>query len=167
MIIAPMQYFGRRKSLILVTIPGTVGFLLMAFTAFVRDKSILYVGRILTGLMGGATSPASQIYVKSSIDLLYDHSFQLCIIQISECSSPRVRGILGSFTASGLAFGIFVTYTIGAFVEWDVLCYILASFPVIMLIGMLFVPETPSWLLANNREEEARLSLQRLRGKLA
>ena len=78
-----------------------------------------------------------------------------------------MRGILGSFTASGLAFGIFVTYTIGAFVEWDVLCYILASFPVIMLIGMLFVPETPSWLLANDREEEARLSLQRLRGKLA
>lgn len=51
-------------ALICLGIPGIVGFILMGSTFFVRDKSILYIGRILTGLMGGATSPASQIYVR-------------------------------------------------------------------------------------------------------
>ena len=30
---------------------------------------------------------------------------------------------------------------------------------------MIFMPETPIWLVAHNRDEEARRSLQRLRGK--
>ena len=80
-VIAPMQIFGRKKALMGLTIPGIIGFLLMGFTVFVRDKSILYVGRILTGLMGGATTPASQIYVikfqhehKIISKLLFNHS---------------------------------------------------------------------------------------------
>ena len=86
-------------------------------------------------------------------------------LQISECASPRVRGVLGSLTASSLALGILVAYFIGAFVKWNVLAWIIGCFPLALSIGMIFMPETPVWLLTNNREEEARKSLQRLRGK--
>jgi len=72
---------------------------------------------------------------------------------------------MGSFTASALALGILVAYIIGAFVEWYVLCWILSTLPLILLVGMLFLPETPAWLLAHNREEDARNALQTLRGK--
>ena len=68
-------------------------------------------------------------------------------------------------TASALAFGIFVTYVIGAFVEHHVLGWILSAFPLVLMIGMIFLPETPVWLLAHNEEEEARKALQRLRGR--
>ena len=61
--------------------------------------------------------------------------------------------------------GILVTYIIGAFVEWYVLSFILGCFPLVLLIGMIFMPETPAWLLAHDDSEEARKSLQRLRGK--
>ncbi len=76
-----------------------------------------------------------------------------------------MRGVLGSLTASALALGILVAYIIGAFVPWQVLAWILGCFPLVMLVGMYFMPETPIWLMAHNRESEARQALQRLRGK--
>ena len=73
--------------------------------------------------------------------------------------------MLGSLTASALSLGIVVAYIIGAFVQWHVLALILSGFPLVLFFGMIFMPETPIWLLANNREEDARCALQRLRGK--
>ena len=86
-------------------------------------------------------------------------------LQISECSSTRIRGRLSSLTASSLALGILVTYIIGAFVEWYWLSWIISVFPLVLLVGMSFMPETPVWLLANDQEDEARKALQRLRGR--
>ncbi len=67
-------------------------------------------------------------------------------------------------TASALALGILVAYIIGAFVEWYVLAWILGCFPFLLTIGMIFMSETPTWLLSHGREEESRKALQRLRG---
>lgn len=146
--------------------------MLMGLTSFGQHKAMLYVGRIMTGLMNGAATPASQIYVNP----LTQHLFVDIIIfilfsvvksdeKISECSSPRVRGTLSSLTATALSLGILTTYVIGAFVEWNVLAFIIGSFPFVLLVGMIFMPETPGWLLAHNQEEEAKKSLQSLRGR--
>uniref|UniRef100_A0A0P5NG88 Sugar transporter n=1 Tax=Daphnia magna TaxID=35525 RepID=A0A0P5NG88_9CRUS len=142
----PLQHFGRRRTLIGLSIPFFIGFLLMGLTYFGRHKAMLYVGRVITGLVNGALTPASQIY-------------------ISECSSPHIRGVLSSLTASALALGILTPYIIGAFVDWWTLALTLIIFPVMLLVGMIFMPETPIWLMANKREDEARRALQRLRGK--
>jgi facilitated trehalose transporter len=61
----PMQRFGRKLSLIGLSIPFSIGFLIMGFTYYGRNKAQLYIGRIITGLMNGAATPASQIYVIS------------------------------------------------------------------------------------------------------
>lgn len=74
LIVPVLEHFGRRRSLILVTVPYMVSFLLMGFTFFGRNKSQLYIGRILNGLAAGAATPASQIYVRytsHSFDLIY------------------------------------------------------------------------------------------------
>lgn len=89
----------------------------------------------------------------------------ICVSQISECSSPRIRGTLSSFTASALALGILVAYIIGAFVDWWILAFILSMFPMMLFTGMIFMPETPIWLISHNREDDAKKALQRLRGK--
>ena len=65
LMIAPLRYFGRRKSLIAISLPALAGFILMGYTRYIRHKEALYVGRIITGLMNGASIPASQIYVRS------------------------------------------------------------------------------------------------------
>lgn len=62
----PMAYFGRRKTLIGLTIPFITGFYLMGFTYFGKHKAMLYIGRLMSGLMNGAATPASQIYVNPS-----------------------------------------------------------------------------------------------------
>lgn len=132
-----------------------------------RQKIFLLIGRSLAGLMNGAITPASQIYV----DIVYHVIFFLFkfkfpfVHQISECSSSRIRGFLSSFTASALAFGILISFIIGTFVEWWVMAYLLSMFPLVLFTGMIFMPETPFWLLTQNRENEARIALQRLRGK--
>lgn len=63
----PMQHFGRRRTLIGLTFPFFTGFLLMGLTYFGRHKTMLYVGRLMTGLANGALTPSSQIYVTASV----------------------------------------------------------------------------------------------------
>jgi len=58
-----MQLYGRQKSLVGHYLAFMVGFLLIGFTYFGEHKSMLYLGRLVTGLGGGMTTPASQIYV--------------------------------------------------------------------------------------------------------
>ena len=76
MVSIPMQYLGRRKSLIALCIPFIIGFSLMGFTFFGRHKAMLYIGRIMSGLMNGAATPAAQIYVIESF------SFSLFFLNI-------------------------------------------------------------------------------------
>ena len=142
----PMHYCGRKAALVGHYTLFIAGFLLIGFTYFARHKSMIYVGRCLTGFAAGCTTPASQIY-------------------LSECSSPRIRGRLGSFTASSLALGILAIYIIGAFVQWYVLAWVFGVLPIVFLIWTILMPETPVWLLMHDREDQARQSLQRLRGK--
>ena len=141
----PMQIYGRRKALVGHYLLFSIGFLLIGFTHFVRHKAMLYAGRFLSGVGNGMTTPASQIYV-------------------AECSSPWIRGRLGSFTASSLALGILVTYIIGAFVDWHVMAWTFGCVPLVFLGWMALMPETPVWLLTHDKEDKARASLQRLRG---
>ena len=64
LISVPMQYLGRKITLVGISTAFILGFWIMGFTYFGNDKAMLYVGRLLTGLMNGAVTPASQIYVK-------------------------------------------------------------------------------------------------------
>ena len=150
----------------LISIPYSLGFLLIGFAS---HKSMLYIGRILDGMMIGFSAPSAQIFVRFELLEFYFTinylQHLLTNFQIGECSSPRVRGALGAFTAIFLSLGILITYIIGAFVPWNVLAWILAAFPSLLFGSMFFMPETPSWLLSKNREEEARKSLQYLRGR--
>lgn len=59
----PMQRYGRKVALVGLSVPFFLGFVLMGFTYFGRHKAMLFIGRLMSGLMNGAATPASQIYV--------------------------------------------------------------------------------------------------------
>ncbi|EFX87178.1 hypothetical protein DAPPUDRAFT_44016 [Daphnia pulex] len=138
-IIKPMEYYGRKKALIGHYFVFVFGFLITALASFGKHKSMLYAGRFLMGFAAGSTIP---------------------VLRLSE-----IRGQLGSATISAMALGVWTTYLIGIFVDWHVLTWVFCCLPVLFLFGTMVMPESPSWLLSNNREQEARQSLQFLRGK--
>ncbi|XP_065504336.1 solute carrier family 2, facilitated glucose transporter member 8 isoform X4 [Caloenas nicobarica] len=106
---------------------------------------MLYFGRMLTGLASGVTSLVVPVY-------------------ISEVSHPKVRGMLGSCVQLMVVTGILGAYIAGITLKWRWLA-VLCSFPsCIMLLFMSFMPETPRFLLNQNKRSEAIAALRFLRG---
>ncbi len=62
-----------------------------------------------------------------------------------------------------MALGALVAYVVGAFLPWPLLSYFCVAFPVLMLVTVMFLPESPVWLLTNDREGDARTALKWLR----
>ena len=88
----------------------------------------------------------------------------MLVFQIAESTESHIRGLLGSVPALFMALGILITYVVGAFIPWHHLSYFCAAFPVLLLFSMLLLPETPTWLITNDREERAKKALSWLRG---
>ncbi|NXX57914.1 GTR8 protein, partial [Scopus umbretta] len=85
-------------------------------------------------------------------------------VYISEVSHPKVRGMLGSCVQLMVVTGILGAYIAGITLKWRWLA-VLCSFPsCIMLLFMFFMPETPRYLLNQNKRSEAIAALRFLRG---
>jgi SP family facilitated glucose transporter-like MFS transporter 8 len=56
-------------------------------------------------------------------------------------------------------------YSLGPYVSYKTFSAVSAVFPVVFLVLMLFVPETPYFLLMQNRRDEAEIALMKLRGR--
>ena len=83
---------------------------------------------------------------------------------IAEIASPKFRGGLGSINQLAVTIGIFLVYLVGEFVSWQwtaIFGVILVSF---LTVLMLFMPETPRWLLATGKKGKAVEQLTWLRG---
>ncbi|RJE23132.1 transporter [Aspergillus sclerotialis] len=148
LILSPInEYLGRRMAIIVSCIFYTIGAALEAgainFPMMISGRLILCCG---LGIEGG-TVP---IYVAESV--------------------PRkIRGNLVSLYQFNIALGEVIGYAVAAiFVSvpgnWR---YILGSsllFSTILFIGMLFLPESPRYLMHRNRELESYAVWKRIRG---
>lgn len=133
---------GRKLSLMLCAFPFIFGFTLIISA---RYKSMLYIGRILTGLATGVTSLVVPVY-------------------ISETSHPGVRGTLGSCVQLMVVTGIMGSYVAGLGLDWRLLAMLGCFPPFFMTVLMYFMPETPRFLLTQQKQSEAITALQFLRG---
>ncbi|XP_043914747.1 solute carrier family 2, facilitated glucose transporter member 8 [Protopterus annectens] len=135
---------GRKLSLMLCAIPFIFGFTVIISAKY---KSMLYIGRILTGIASGVTSLVVPVY-------------------ISETSHPAVRGTLGSCVQLMVVTGIMGSYVAGLGLDWRWLAVVGCFPPFFMAVFMCFMPETPRFLLAQKKQLEAITALQFLRGPL-
>ncbi|XP_057664603.1 facilitated trehalose transporter Tret1 isoform X2 [Diorhabda carinulata] len=133
---------GRKWSCILTVIPFTIGWLLVIFA---KNLSMIYAGRFLTGLAGGAFCVAAPIYT-------------------AEIAQTNIRGTLGSFFQLLLTVGILIVYVAGAFVTPLTLAVLSAVIPLVFAAVFFFQPETPVYLMKKNNGDGAKKALQRLRG---
>lgn len=70
---------------------------------------------------------------------------------ISEYAETSIRGLLGTCFQLFLTIGILIVYVVGALTSWVNLSIVCGVVPVLFVIGMFFVPESPTWLVKNVR----------------
>jgi len=110
------------------------------------NLSILVLGRVLSAMSAWLAYPSANIL-------------------ISETVHPSLRGYLGPFTSVFLALGMWQSYLMGYILPWRTMCWVLTYQPVLLLLCLYFVKETPYWLAGQGRQEEATASLKWSRGK--
>lgn len=144
------EKFGRKKVMVFTSILYIVSAL---GCAFAESATVLTVFRVLSGLAVGATSVVGPMY-------------------ISEISPAKSRGKLVSFNQFAITIGIVLAYVFDYFLiglgdqSWRYMLAVPALFGVIyFLFLVLKFPESPRWLLANNRKEEAIKVLTDIGGK--
>lgn len=83
------------------------------------------------------------------------------ILHITEVSHPNLRGSLISAAPTIASLGMVIVYIQGAFITWRTVAWCAIGFTVASaLLIHLVVPESPVWLVAKGRIEDAAKSLQ-------
>ncbi|CAG9133047.1 unnamed protein product [Plutella xylostella] len=131
---------GRRLLLQSIVLPNLVGWVVIAFS---ETYIFLCVGRFITGFTIGM-STASYIYV-------------------AEITTPEKRGVLSALGPGLVSTGIFIVYSLGAFIHWRKVAAICAGVSLLTPFLMYFVPESPLWLASKGQMKEAYSSMFWLR----
>lgn len=75
----------------------------------------------------------------------------VCPVYISEFAETSIRGMLGTCFQLFLTIGILIVFCAGAITEWVGLSVLCLAIPVLNLVALFFLPESPTWLLKNVR----------------
>lgn len=137
-----MDAIGRRMTLIVTEVPLVLGWILVASST---NLPMMYVGRFLIGFGSGMVGAPARVYT-------------------CEVSQPHLRGMLGALASVGVSLGVLIQYVIGSVTSWQILAGCSAIIPVLSFLGMLFLPETPNYLLSRDKKDIAQKSLSKLRG---
>lgn len=157
---------GRKKAMILVNVPHIGAWLLIHFATEVRE---IYAAAIILGLGIGVMETPVVTYIG---EIWWVHSIHstFAIVRLTSLtlsrltSQPSIRGILTSTTGVAVTLGYTMVYSLGWMFYWRTVALICFTVPVLTILVILLVPETPLWLLMHDRVEAARKSLQWLRG---
>lgn len=137
-----LDIVGRKRSMLLLVIPYTIGW---ALVIWANSVVMFCVGRFLLGFSGGAFCVAVPVYT-------------------AEIGEINIRGRLGAFNELMLTSGILISYVLGTFMKIQHLSMVFAIVPLIFFVVFSFMPESPVYYLMKNKEDLARESLLRLRG---
>lgn len=138
---------GRKRMIIINAAIFTIG----AFgCAYAPDITVLIIMRMVIGLAIGITSYVVPMY-------------------ISEISPSRIRGALVTLNQLMITIGILLSYITDYFLSDDTRpeswrwMFLVGFIPaLVLLVGMLFLPETPRWLISKGRQEEGMRILEKI-----
>lgn len=136
------ERFGRKRSMMMDCIGYIVGFLMIGFG---YNFPLLLVGRFLTGHFAGSNLVCTPIFV-------------------GETSHPSIRGLTGSMLIILYCSGFTLSMFLGAVFPWRTVICLATIPPILSFILLSIVKESPSWLLRQDREDEAYSALFFYRG---
>ncbi|XP_071950741.1 solute carrier family 2, facilitated glucose transporter member 8-like [Antedon mediterranea] len=137
-----LSHYGRKFTMMLCNLPLTFGYGLIAS---LDNVASLYVGRILTGIGTGMFSLSTPVY-------------------ISELSSPNLRGFLVGGVQMFLGFGLVIVNALGITLSYVWLAVVGSALSTVILMLLLFMPETPHYCIGKNDRSRALSTLKWLRG---
>jgi len=88
-------------------------------------------------------------------------------VYVAEIASSKLRGALGGFHQTSITTGILLSYVFGVLFSWRDITVPGIAMPVLLVIVMMFMTETPRWYLQHNKRSSALNALLWLRGKTA
>ncbi|XP_041987738.1 facilitated trehalose transporter Tret1-like [Aricia agestis] len=133
---------GRRRAMQVVNVPFFIAWIIFFYSS---STSHLYAGLCLTGLAGGLLEAPVLTYV-------------------AEITQPHLRGMLSATSSMCIIIGVFTQFLFGLLFYWRTVALVNIIFTVLAVIALFFVPESPHWLVSRKRHDDARKSLQWLRG---
>ena len=83
---------------------------------------------------------------------------------IFQVATPNMRGSLAVIPAIAGTLGLLTTQVLGAYLNWQWLSIVCASLNVPFLLMLLFIPESPVYLISTEQIEHAHKILRVLRG---
>ncbi|KAI1294351.1 general substrate transporter [Xylaria venustula] len=138
---------GRLFAMRLTGLLFIVGSILMTLGGSI---AVLSIGRILSGMGAGAATVIVPIY-------------------ISEVAPPRERGTFGAMTQVSINVGILGTQTLGYFLSsestWRWIFVVGIIIAALQILGLMIVPESPTWLATHKNVSQAKRTLRRIRGQ--
>jgi len=129
------------------SIIGSCGCLAIGYSLFAGAQYVwmMLLGRLMHGAGLGFSTTVSTLY-------------------IMEVATPNMRGSLAVIPAIAGALGLLTTQVLGAYLNWQWLSIVCASLNVPFLFMLLFIPESPVYLISTEQIERAHKILRVLRG---
>lgn len=138
--------YGRKINLFISGICFAAGAVVSGYS---NSIELLTLARILQGIGVGASSVLVPVY-------------------IAELAPAKIRGLLVTSFQLMITVGIVVAYGVNTAAEsqgsWRFPVGIASVFGIALALGVLFVTESPRWLIAVNKHAAARRTLIKLRG---
>ncbi|HDV5989894.1 TPA: sugar porter family MFS transporter [Staphylococcus pseudintermedius] len=132
------EKLGRRRLVFMISIVFFIGALILALAP---TMEILVLGRVIIGLAVGGSTAIVPVY-------------------LSELAPTDARGSLSSLNQLMITIGILASYLVNyAFAPiegWRWMLGLAVVPSVILMIGVIFMPESPRWLLEKRGEKAAR-----------
>lgn len=141
------DYWGRKNVIVMSAIIFVVG---AVWSGYAPDSLNLILARLFLGIAIGVSSFAVPLY-------------------IAEISPTNMRGTLVSMFQLMITLGVLVSYLSDLYFAneqktdcWRPMFYVGVLPAIILLVGMLYMPESPRWLLSQGRRSQAWNILKRI-----
>jgi len=136
---------GRRKLIIAAGVIFTVGSIVAAVSPTV---GVLLAARFILGIAVGCAALVVPLY-------------------LSEIAPTEIRGAISSLNQLMIVGGILVAFLVNAVLAsseaWRVMVGLAVVPSLVLLVGMIWMPETPRYLVHDGEEDEAREVLEAVR----